>query len=67
MQRSSTQQIFIEAPVERAVFLVERALRIRLGTVADQVAADGPRLRMRRLAPVHAVAMAARWTGRLLG
>ena len=43
------------------------ALRIRLGTVVDEVAADGPPLRRRHLAPVHAVAMLARWTGRLVG
>jgi len=43
------------------------ALRIPLGTVVDGVAADGPPLRFRQLAPVHALAMAARWTGRLLG
>ena len=43
------------------------ALKIRLGTVVDAVAADGPALRRRHLAPVHLVAMAARWIGRLTG
>lgn len=45
----------------------EPALRVALGHVVEQVAADGPPLRRRQLAPVHAVAMAARWRGRLLG
>ena len=41
------------------------AMLLRLGTVVDQVAADGPALRRRQLGPVHAVVLAARWTGRL--
>ena len=43
------------------------ALRVPLGWVVERVAADGDPLRRRQLAPVHAVAMAARWRGRLLG
>lgn len=38
-----------------------------LGMVVTAVNDDGPPVRRRRLAPVHAVAMTARWTGRLLG
>jgi glycosyltransferase involved in cell wall biosynthesis len=45
----------------------EPALRVPLGRVVELVADDGPPLRRRQLAPVHAVAMAARWRGRLLG
>jgi glycosyltransferase involved in cell wall biosynthesis len=45
----------------------EPALRVPLGRVVELVAVDGPPLRRRQLAPVHAVAMAARWRGRLLG
>ncbi|MEX2558077.1 MAG: glycosyltransferase [Actinomycetota bacterium] len=41
------------------------AMLLRLGTVVDQVAADGPALRRRQLGPVHAVVLMARWTGRL--
>jgi len=41
------------------------AMLLRLGTVVDQVAADGPALRRRQLGPVHAVVLIARWTGRL--
>jgi glycosyltransferase involved in cell wall biosynthesis len=44
------------------------ALRIPLGQVVDAVnkaGADGPPLRRRSLAPVHALALTARWTGRL--
>lgn len=41
------------------------AMLLRLGTVVDQVAADGRALRRRHLGPVHAVVLAARWTGRL--
>lgn len=41
------------------------AMLVRLGTVVDQVASDGPPLRRRQLGPVHAVVLAARWTGRL--
>jgi glycosyltransferase involved in cell wall biosynthesis len=43
------------------------ALRIPLDVVWTEVASDGGPLRRRQLAPVHAVAMAARWTGRLTG
>jgi glycosyltransferase involved in cell wall biosynthesis len=43
------------------------ALRISLGAAVDAVAADGERLRIRRLAPIHAVVLAARWMGRLTG
>lgn len=45
----------------------EPALRVPLGFVVDAVAADGPLLRRRHLAPVHALVLAARWRGRLLG
>jgi GT2 family glycosyltransferase len=45
----------------------EPGLRVPLGHVVELVAADGPPLRRRRLAPVHAVVLAARWRGRLLG
>lgn len=45
----------------------EPGLRVPLGWVVDRVAADGEPLRRRQLAPVHAVALAARWRGRLLG
>ena len=41
------------------------ALRISLGSVVEAVAAQGERLRFRELAPVHALVLAARWTGRL--
>lgn len=41
------------------------AMRVRLGTVVDRVAADGPPLRRRHLAPVHALAMSARVVGRV--
>ncbi len=47
--------------------LADPALRLPLGMVVDAVAADGPPLRRRRLAPVHALAMAARTTGRVTG
>lgn len=40
-------------------------MTISLGSVVDQVAADGPALRRRQLGPVHAVVLAARWVGRL--
>jgi glycosyltransferase involved in cell wall biosynthesis len=43
----------------------DEALLIPLGRVVEAVAGDGPPLRRRRLAFPHAVAMAARWTGRL--
>ena len=42
-------------------------LVLPLGMVVDAVAADGPPLRRRQLVPVHAVASAARVTGRLTG
>jgi len=45
----------------------EPGLRVALGWVVDRVAADGDPLRRRQLAPVHVVALAARWRGRLLG
>lgn len=45
----------------------DRAWRVPLGLVVDQVAADGPPLRRRSLAPVHALAMTARLSGRLTG
>lgn len=45
----------------------DAGLALPLGLVVDAVAADGPPLRRRRLAPVHAVAVAARLTGRLTG
>ena len=45
----------------------EGGLRMPLGHVVELVAQDGTRLRRRTLLPVHAVAMAGRWTGRLLG
>ena len=41
------------------------AMLLSLGSVVDRVAADGPALRRRHLAPVHAVVLAARWVGRL--
>lgn len=42
-------------------------LLLPLGMIVDAVAADGPALRRRQLAPIHAVAVAARVTGRLTG
>jgi glycosyltransferase involved in cell wall biosynthesis len=45
----------------------EPALRVPLGSVVDAVRRDGPALRRRHLAPVHALVLAARWRGRLLG
>lgn len=47
--------------------LRDPALWLPLGAVVDAVAADGPPLRRRRLAPVHALATLARVTGRLTG
>jgi glycosyltransferase involved in cell wall biosynthesis len=44
---------------------LDGAMLLRIGTVVDRVAAQGPPLRRRRLGPVHAVVLAARWTGRL--
>jgi glycosyltransferase involved in cell wall biosynthesis len=43
------------------------ALRLALGTVVDRAAARGTPVRRREVAHVHAVAMAARWTGHLTG
>jgi GT2 family glycosyltransferase len=43
------------------------ALRLALGTVVDRATAIGDPVRRREIAHVHAVAMAARWTGRLTG
>lgn len=45
----------------------EPALRVPLGHAVELVAADGAPLRRRQLAPVHALVLAARWRGRLLG
>ncbi len=41
------------------------AMLLRLGAVVERVAADGPPLRRRRLGPVHALVLTARWVGRL--
>jgi glycosyltransferase involved in cell wall biosynthesis len=43
------------------------SLRTPLGVAVADVEADGGRVRIRRLAPVHYFAMAARWVGRLTG
>jgi glycosyltransferase involved in cell wall biosynthesis len=43
------------------------ALRIPLREVAHDVSQDGPYVQRRRLLPVHAVAMAGRWVGRVTG
>lgn len=43
------------------------ALQVPLGVVVDAVAADGPPLRRRRLAPAHALVLTARWAGWLTG
>lgn len=45
----------------------EGGLRIPLGQVVELVGRDSPGLRRRNLLPAHTVAMAGRWTGRLLG
>ena len=45
----------------------DAALRISLGSVIDRAAASHDAMRRREIAHVHAVAMAARWTGRLTG
>jgi GT2 family glycosyltransferase len=45
----------------------DAALRISLGAVIDRAAASHDAMRRREIAHVHAVAMAARWTGRLTG
>jgi glycosyltransferase involved in cell wall biosynthesis len=45
----------------------EPGLHVPLGRVVELIAADGEPLRRRQIAHVHAVAMAARWRGRLLG
>lgn len=50
---------------QRPPWYADPALRLPLGTVVDAVATDGPPLRRRRLAPVHAMVLAARLTGRL--
>ena len=47
--------------------LSDPAWRLPLGLVVDAVAADGPPLRRRQLAPVHALAMTARLVGRISG
>ena len=51
----------------RPVIREDGALRISLGSVIDRAAASGDVIRRRQIAHVHAVAMAARWTGRLTG
>jgi hypothetical protein len=43
----------------------DRSLRTGLGVAVADVEADGGRVRIRRLAPVHYLAMTARWVGRL--
>lgn len=43
------------------------ALRIPFRDVSYQVSEDGPYVQRRRLMPVHAVAMTARWVGRVTG
>lgn len=43
------------------------SLRTGLAAAVADVEADGGRVRIRRLAPVHYFAMAARWAGRLTG
>ena len=45
----------------------DAALRISLGSVIDRAAASHDAMRRREIAHVHAVAIAARWTGRLTG
>jgi glycosyltransferase involved in cell wall biosynthesis len=45
--------------------LQDRGLRLPLGMVVDALATDGPPLRRRQVAHVHALAMSARWVGRL--
>ena len=52
---------------ERGRIWHDRALRLPLGNVMDLLAADGPPVRRRQIAHVHALAMAARWVGRLTG
>ena len=52
----------VRPPVHR-----DPALRLSLGSVIDRAAATGDTMRRREVAHVHAVAMAARWTGRLTG
>jgi GT2 family glycosyltransferase len=52
---------------ERPSALRDPALFLPLGAVVDAVAADGPPLRRRHLAPVHALATTARLVGRLTG
>jgi glycosyltransferase involved in cell wall biosynthesis len=43
------------------------SLRTGLSVAVADVEADGGRVRIRRLAPIHYLAMAARWVGRLTG
>ncbi|MHB8593676.1 MAG: glycosyltransferase family 2 protein, partial [Acidimicrobiales bacterium] len=43
------------------------SLRLSLREAAEHVAGLGPRIRLRYLAPVHLLAMGARWVGRLTG
>jgi len=45
----------------------DRSLRTGLSVAVADVEADGGRVRIRRLAPVHYLAMTARWVGRLTG
>jgi len=45
----------------------DRALRTGLSAALDDVAADGPPLRKRYVVPPYALAMTARWVGRLTG
>jgi GT2 family glycosyltransferase len=51
----------------RPALLEDGALRVSLGSVIDRAAASGDALRRREIAHVHAVVMAARWTGRITG
>lgn len=51
----------------RPALFADAALRISLGSVIDRAASSGDVIRRREIAHVHAVAMAARWTGRLTG
>jgi GT2 family glycosyltransferase len=45
----------------------DAALWVSLGSVIDRAAASGDAMRRREVVHVHAVVMAARWTGRLTG
>jgi glycosyltransferase involved in cell wall biosynthesis len=51
----------------RAPWWRDESLRLPLGEVMDQIAADGPSLRRRQVAPVHALAMAGRLVGSITG